>query len=47
MMKILTLWTGMCVEEYLGRERKSSWPLRALPKYLLAANEEVHKEIHF
>lgn len=37
----------MRVEEYLGRERKSPWPLRALPKYLMAANEEVQKEIYF
>lgn len=35
------------MEEYLGRERQSPWPLRALPKYLMAANEEAHEEIHF
>lgn len=37
----------MWLEEYLGSERKSPRPLRALPKYLMAANEEVCKEIHF
>lgn len=44
-MKILTLRTGMWVEEYLERERKSLRPARALPKYLMATNEEVCKEI--
>lgn len=35
----------MWAEEYLERERKSLWSLRALPKYLMAANEEVRKEL--
>lgn len=35
----------MWVEEYLERERKSLRPARALPKYLMATNEEVCKEI--